>query len=380
MQIRTVQYEEGKGWSDVVPSGLDSDQTLLLIFGTSFFGNHSELSKLINQFPSSKIIGCSTGGEIMGLDVFDNSLIATAVKFAKTELRQVTIKVSDFESPYSGGEKLGAKLNSIDLRGIFVLSDGLTAAGSELLAGINSQISSSIPVTGGLAADQISPGSTWVLDSDGPTSNCIAAIGFYGDRVKIGHGSRDGLDILGIEQRITKSKGNQLFEIDGKPALSLYKKYLGEKALDLPKAAINFPISIRSDLKSEKRVIRSVMGVNEESQSMSFAGDIPEGTMVRLMLANPDRVIDGASEAAMMTEQYGATSENVLSIAISCIGRRWMLGDRITEELEASLEGMPEGTRQIGFYSFGEICPYSVGKSDFQNQTMTLTTISEEID
>ena len=379
MQIKTVQYQEATGWSDEIPSGLDSDQTLVLVFGASSFKQQSELLKLIEQFPNSTITGCSTGGEIMGANVFDNSLAVAVVRFAETELRQETVFVSDYKNSFNVGETLAAKLIRDDLRGIFVLSDGLTIDGSELLNGMNSQTSSSIPITGGLAADLQISEKTWVLGRDGIKSNCVSAIGFYGDSVKIGHGSRDGLDILGIEQRITKSEGNQLFEVDGKPALDLYKKYLGEKASDLPNAAINFPISIRSDLKSEKRVIRSVMKVNEELQSMTFAGEVPEGTMFRLMLANPDRVIDGAAEASMMTEQYGSNDENVLSIAISCVGRRWMLGSRSAEELEASLEGMPEGTVQIGFYSYGEICPYSVGVSELQNQTMTLTTISEEV-
>ena len=67
-----------------------------------------------------------------------------------------------------------------------------------------------------------------------------------------------------------------------------------------------------------------------------------------------------------------------LAIAISCVGRRLVLGERTEEETEATLDVLPDGTQQIGFYSYGEISPLSSGRCDLHNQTMTLTTISEE--
>ena len=38
---------------------------------------------------------------------------------------------------------------------------------------------------------------------------------------------------------------------------------------------------------------------------------------------------------------------------------------------------LPKGTKQIGFYSYGEISPYTTGSCDLHNQTMTLTTVTE---
>jgi hypothetical protein len=54
-----------------------------------------------------------------------------------------------------------------------------------------------------------------------------------------------------------------------------------------------------------------------------------------------------------------------------------VLKQRIEEELEATLEAMPEKTSQIGFYSYGEISPLASGRCDLHNQTMTLTLLSE---
>ena len=378
MQIKKLQYDEKIGWTDDLPSDLDSKQTLVLVFGTNLFSDESApLLELFKRFPRSKIIGCSSGGEIFGSVITDNCLSVAVVRFESTPIKQITMPVIDPSESFAAGKKIAGDLSDSELRGIFVLSDSADIIGDELIEGINSQVTELVSVTGGFAASGENSSNTWVLGGSAIERNLISAIGFYGEKVKIGYGSRDGLDILGIEQRITKSYKNQLFEIDGKPALKLYKEYLGDRASKLPEAALHFPISLRANLQSEKRIIRSIVNINEKNQSLTLAGNVPEGSMARLMIANPDRVIDGATEAAMMTEQYGLDSETVLSIAISCVGRRLLLGDRSEEELETVLENLPEGTEQIGFYASGEICPYSVGSCDFHNQTMTLTTISE---
>ena len=157
----------------------------------------------------------------------------------------------------------------------------------------------------------------------------------------------------------------------------MYKKYLGEEASDLPASALFFPLALRSNSGDEKRIVRTILSVDEEYQSMTFAGDLPQGSFVQLMRANADRIIDGASEAAKNSVEKFSLDEEILSIAISCVGRRLVLGERAEEELEAVLDSLPERTQQIGFYSYGEISLIEEGYCELHNQTMTLTTISE---
>jgi hypothetical protein len=235
-----------------------------------------------------------------------------------------------------------------------------------------------VAVTGGLAGDNGKFEKTWALKSGMPDEQCVSAIGLYGDKIQIKHGSKGGWDIFGPERRVTRAKSNKLFELDGKPALELYKNYLGDRASELPASALLFPLALRASVTDEKRVVRTILNVNEEEQSMTFAGDILEGSMAQLMRANFDRLIDGATEAALMTGQQPTKESDILSIAISCIGRRLVLGERAEEELESVMDVLPIGTKQIGFYSFGEISPFDTGFCDLHNQTMTLTTISEE--
>ena len=378
MEVKIAKYDKQKGWVNYLPKSLDSKKTLIIVFGAnSYFYEFTPIQKLINDFSKSKIIGCSTAGEIIGQTITDESLSVAAISFEKTDMRIATSPVVNSEDSFKAGEDIANALNEPKLRGVIVLSDGLNVNGSELVAGLNANLPSAVVVTGGLAADGDRFEQTWVLKDGVPKSNFVSAVGFYGDSIKIGHGSKGGWDIFGPEREVTKSMGNQLFEVDGKPALELYKLYLGDRASDLPASALLFPLSMRSSKDEDKRIVRTILGIDEENQSMTFAGDIPEGSLVQLMRANLDRLIDGAYEAAVMTKLNNNDSENVFSISISCVGRRLILGERAEEELEAAIECLPQNTKQIGFYSYGEISPYAKGNCDLHNQTMTLTTISE---
>ena len=376
MKVDTLFYHQSKGWADSFADHWDTPNTLVIVFGAaSFLENPKPLQELAERFPQSKLLGCSTAGEILGRTVNDESLVGAVVRFDETCLDLAFAPISSAADSFAAGEKIALRLYKPGLKGVFILSDGLNVNGSRFISGLNSVLPSTVVATGGLAGDHDRFHKTWVLKDGVPQSNFVSVVGFYGDKVQIKHGSKGGWDIFGPERQVTKSDGNRLFELDGKPALQLYKNYLGELASELPSSALLFPLSLRTTTGEEKRIVRTILSVDETNQSMTFAGDVPEGGLVQLMRANFDRLIEGASEAALMTGEK--STGDVLSIAISCVGRRLILGERAEEELEAVMDFLPPHTKQIGFYSYGEISPYTAGHCDLHNQTMTLTTISE---
>lgn len=377
MKLESFYYRADTGWSVREFPPLDSPDTLVLVFGAKrFLDDVSALTDLLRAYPLSHLVGCSTAGEIFGTQVSDESLSVAVMRLEHGGVRTAVRDVSCPETSFQVGADLGAELLQTDLRGMFVLSDGLLVNGSELVRGFSSAIPDGIPLTGGLAGDGARFESTWIARSGQPRSGLVAAVGLYGDRVRIGHGSKGGWDIFGPERRVTRSKGNVLYELDGRPALALYKEYLGERAAGLPATGLLFPLALRKSAQDTTPVVRTILAVDDAAQSMTFAGDIQQGHLAQLMRANFDRLVDGAYGAAQMISK-GAEGD-VLAIAISCVGRRLVLGERIEEEVEATLDELPEGTQQIGFYSYGEISPYIDGGCDLHNQTMTLTTISED--
>lgn len=378
MEIHTLRYDRKRLWSTKNLPEVDSRRTLVLMFGSSSFTDSpGPIRELISHYSQSAVLGCSTAGEILGTQIFDESVSAAIVRFDHTDLRMASATAGSAEESFAAGREVARQLNDAKLRGILVLSDGLHVNGSELVRGLNSQVPPSVVVTGGLAGDGNRFRRTWVLQDGRPQAGFVTAIGFYGDRIQIGHGSKGGWDLFGPERRVTKSKGNVLYELDGRPALQLYKEYLGDRADGLPATGLLFPLALRADETNSKSLVRTILAVNEQEQSLTFAGDIAEGALAQLMKANFDRLVQGASEAASSTKLSMGADSRTLAIAISCVGRRLVLGGRTEEEIEATLDVLPNGTQQIGFYSYGEISPYATGTCDLHNQTMTLTTLSE---
>jgi len=354
--------------------------TLVLAFGdSSLLDDDRPLRELKARFPSAVVLGCSTAGGVLGARVVDDALFAAVAHFERTTLRTVAVELAGTRDCRAAGREIGRQLAGPDLRAIFILSDGLIVNGSELVAGLNDTVPAGVTITGGLAADSDRFRRTWVLQEGRPVQGMVTAVGFDGSDLRVGHGSLGGWDIFGPERRVTRSRANVLYEIDGKPALDLYRSYLGELATGLPSTGLLFPLSVRDDEGSVDAVTRTVLAVDETERSMTFAGNVAEGSLVRLMKANLDRLIDGASGAARRacTGVPGPVERHTLAIAISCVGRRLVLGERTDEELEAVLEHLPGGTQQVGFYSYGEISPSSNGRCDLHNQTMTLTTFCE---
>ncbi len=382
MQVTTTRIRADQPWSLKELSQLDSDATLLLLFGTpGLIDKPEHLRQVLDAYPRSSVLGCSTAGEIHGCEISDQSLVVAAVRFDHTTLRTAHAAVHSPTDSYAAGCAIAGQLTQSTLRGVLVLSDGLNVNGSELVKGLNDTLGGDVVVTGGLAGDGTDFKRTWVIKDRTPIGGYVTAIGFYGDHVKLGHGSKGGWDKFGPERLVTQSKGNVLYELDGRPALQLYKEYLGDRAAGLPATGLLFPLAIRTSTSDSKVLVRTILAVDEAAQSMTFAGDIPEGVLAQLMRANFDRLVQGASEAATLAvnkQDDAATPSPTLSIAISCVGRRLVLGERTEEEIEATLDILPKGSSQVGFYSYGEISPYASGACDLHNQTMTLTTISED--
>jgi len=352
---------------------------LILVFASRKMLTQTPLIKMLREkYPDAILSGCSTSGEINGINVNDNTLTTTAVKFDKTKISYQSADINNFENSQEAGKHMSEAFEKEGLKHVFVLSEGLNVNGTELVKGFRQNLPQGVNVTGGLAGDGANFEKTYIVTNEGEVKgDIIEAIGFYGENIKIGYGSFGGWDSFGVERSVTKSEANVLFEIDNTPALSIYKSFLGEQAKDLPASGLLFPLSMRSEADSEP-VVRTILAVDEEKQSLTFAGDIPEGSYIKLMKANIDRLISGAEEAAKISINPLQGNVPDLAILISCVGRKLVLKQMVEEEVEAVQEVVGEQAKLTGFYSYGEIAPFLEGaKCELHNQTMTITTFQE---
>jgi hypothetical protein len=249
--------------------------------------------------------------------------------------------------------------------------------GTELVQGMRSVLTDKVLLTGGLAADAGKFQKTYLFDKNKEIrSGCITAIGFYGNALEVGCGSFGGWTSFGKERQVTRSHKNILYELDGQPALKLYKTYLGAEAANLPASGLLFPLSISSN-NNQEPLVRTLLAVNEFEQSLTFAGDIPEGAMVKLMKAKTDDLIEGAENAGKIARN-GIQNSPDLAILVSCVGRKLVMKQLIEEEVEAVWQILGKNTTITGYYSNGEIAPFSQDVTcDLHNQTMTITTFKE---
>ncbi len=387
VKLEQKVFTRKNGWNSKM-SSLGGNAQLVLVFGAlALFKNSDLLKQVKTMYPCASLLGCSTAGSVQGAQVLEDSLCITAIYFEKSKIKGAMINLSEAGNSLHAGELL-ARAIPVSMPGdvpgtedklvhVLVLSEGMNVNGSELLRGLTGQLPENIPITGGMSSDSSSFQETLVLLDSAPARDTVAIVGLYGSHLQISFSSRGGWDQFGPERKITRSKGNVLYEFDGQPALALYKKYLGELAADLPASGLQFPIGIHTG-DNEPIIVRSLHGIDENDQSVSYAGNIPAGAKARLMKANTERLIAASSEAARKCMENTHSGPPQLALLVTCYGRMLVLRQRTEEEVEGVYEVFGGKTVMTGFYSYGEFSPYDVGyKCALHNETMTITTISE---
>lgn len=378
MRVLQNSWNPGQGWSAQAAADGDAPAQLVLVFGSTAAMARTDLFEQVRAWhPQALIAGCSTAGEILDTCVSDGSIVVSALHFEHTEVDWASVPIADAADSRRAAQQIAQALVRPGLRHVIVLTDGLVLNGTVFAAALREHLPPEVCATGGLAGDGDRFEQTLVCGNAPARSGQAIGIGLYGERLQVGYGSLGGWDSFGPLRRITRAAGNVLFELDGQSALELYKSYLGEQhAAGLPGTALLFPLLLE-DGQGGAGLVRTVLGVDEAAGSMTFAGDMPEGTAARLMKANFDRLVDGASGAAQAATGALGGEDAQFALLISCVGRKLVLRQRVEEEVESVREVLGKAAL-TGFYSYGELCPRGeLGGCELHNQTMTITTLRE---
>jgi hypothetical protein len=376
MKTEQSLFREGHGW-DQSEAALTQPTFVLALGGIDTLSKPEIYDSIRMRYPDATLLFSSTAGEIHKDTVYDNSVSLTAVQLEHTEIKVHAFHVTDHTNSFECGQAITAALNADKLQHILVLSDGHLINGDELVQGINHSLPEHVVVTGGLAGDAGRFSGTLVGVNEIPAKNRMVAVGFYGDKLIVTHGSQGGWDPFGPIREVTDATQNVLHTLDGERALDVYKRYLGPKAEELPGAALLFPLCILN-LETGQNLVRTILSIDEETGSMTFAGNIPVGAQVQFMMANFDRLVDGASAAANDASELQQNVDPQLVLMISCVGRKIVLDQRVEEEVDAVRSVYGQAPIYTGFYSNGEISPSrKFNTCSLHNQTMTITTYAE---
>lgn len=356
------------------------DASLLLVFGSvSHFATEGLTDALRQAAPQARIIGCSTAGEITPDGVEDGICTITAIHFNQVGLTCGSTVLHGMEDSFAAGERLGRQIAAPDLKAVLLFGPGVRINGSALVDGMSSSLGKAVPITGGLAGDAGAFRRTFTLGPQGVTDNQVVAVGLCGPQLRFGHGSFGGWEAFGPARKVTRSTDNILYELDGEPALDIYKRYLGDHASKLPASGLLFPFAMLGEDHSALGLIRTILGVDEAAGSLTLAGEIDPDGYLRLMHASTDKLVNGAETAAEAALDMLDHPGEMLAILVSCVGRKLVMGNRVDEEVEAVSDVFNGKASLTGFYSYGEISPFLPGAScKLHNQTMTITCLGEE--
>ncbi|WP_306605197.1 FIST signal transduction protein [Azonexus sp.] len=384
MKIRQSIVRNLAGLEEIQDCFGDIKPNLILLFGAiDHFQPDGVVSRLPSLFPDANIVGCSTAGEITAEGVDDGTCVISAIEFANTVFTCASTPLNSMDDSFAAGVRLGQAIAALDLKAVLLFGPGVQINGSALVDGMTSIIGSAVTITGGLAGDGGAFQQTFTVGTDGISDHHIVAIGLSGDHLRLGHGSFGGWEAFGPARKVTRCAGNILYELDGEPALGVYKRYLGDHASGLPASGLLFPFAMLGEDHNAIGLIRTILAVDESQGSLTLAGEINANGYLKLMHASTDKLVNGAESAAELASKSvagmsGSRGEQ-LAILVSCVGRKLVMGNRVDEEVEAVGEVLGQDAILTGFYSYGEISPFTPGAAcKLHNQTMTITCLSED--
>ena len=380
MKIEQTSAGNVASLSDRLAGLAQIEPNLVIVFAAPGPMDDPRLVPLLRRaFPTAVLTGCSTAGEVSMAGVGENGIVVTAVRFQHARVIPASTDLADMADSRDAGRRLAAPLVTPDLRAVLVFGQGVAINGSALVGGMSEVLGNETPICGGLAGDNGAFRRTLTLGPAGVSDRAIVAVGLAGERLQVGHGSFGGWEPFGPARLVTRCDGNVLYELDGTPALDIYKRYLGEYARDLPASGLLFPFAMLGEDLNAVGLIRTILGIDEAAGSLTLAGEIVKGGYLKLMHASTEALVDGAEAAARAVAKAGRLPPPALAILVSCVGRKLAMGERVDEEIEAVADVLGKATVRTGFYSYGEISPFAPGLScKLHNQTMTITLIAEE--
>ena len=303
---------------------------------------------------------------------------------ASDQIKFSTVAV-DFlsQDSFKAGIKVGEQFINNNIKYIQIFSDGLLGNGSKIVEGIQKVLGKNINIAGGTAGDGSLFTRTYQYHNDKVLTNSIVSVAFEGD-FPFATGVSSGWTPVGMAKEVTKSIDNVVYELDGQPALDVYKKFLGKHASLLPAVGVEYPLGLlgpQGDVEEDGYFLcRATMGVDHEKGSITFAGDVPQGAMVKMTMGNELDIVKAAKEAAQraLDQLKKKNIQPKVAFLYSCMARKIVLGSRTNEEILAVKEVIGKDFPIIGFYTYGEYAP--VGKhhlSCLHNEVATITIIGE---
>ena len=331
------------------------------------------------------IFGCTSCGEFIDNHQSEGEIVMLLLDLSKA---YYTILLEDVENnnvdkaasliAYKALNHFKTPLFLLTCNGVY--ENGQYFDGETLVKTLVKQLGEDAVFFGGMAGDDWGIMNTYIFTHQKESGNGIAALVFDASRISLHGMAIHGWKPLGITRKVTKSSGNKVYCIDGKPAAEMYLKYLGmtektgDESFDIFKElSVHFPLIAKR--KDGETIIKSPRAIDKENNALIMDIVMEEGSDFHFATP-PDFEISQEiiSEAVALKNSMEGNPDALL--IFSCAGRPPVLGPLTNVENEglAEIWHVP----MAGFYTYGEFGRTKGGMQHFHSGMCCWVTLKEK--
>ena len=338
-----------------------------ILFAAIDFDHQLVLQRIVEAFPEIQLIGGTTDGELSSVLGFEQDSMALMVFCSDDVAIGAGIGCGVSGDAIAAAQSAVAQAKAAhqdEIRFCISLPESLTIGGVLILDSLKQALGDQIPVFGGLTADQWRSKQTYQFFQTEVHTDAVPILLFSGP-ILFSHGIASGWKPIGKPGRVTKAKKNVVYEIDDRPALAFYHRYLGA----LPPSS-EYPLAL-FDADSDRHFMRAPSGIYDQSLgSIHFFGDVPLHSVVQITETTRDDIISASKLSTLQALEHYPGQNPAAALFFSCASRRQILGSRTGEEYEQVRDCLKQALPSCGFYTNGEIAPLQQkGMPYFHNET-----------
>ncbi|MCK4781761.1 FIST C-terminal domain-containing protein [Candidatus Parcubacteria bacterium] len=367
---------------------------LILVRASSSYEQPKILAGIDSVFPDVPLAGGSPlGGVITEKGLEDQGVAIMALKFEKAKFATACVEGLSNENLVEKGIKLGEELLEKCEEEPKLVMLFLSPAEKEnqmfdinmFLEGLKKKLKNSSIIGGGGISEEffksgkVLPG--FEFYNKEVKQHSIVAVGFWGD-FSFSAVSGHGWEPIGLEMKVTKTKPGLIQEIDGKPAIEVFEKYLEKTKEEIlnpeffTKEGTFYPFGIVSE-NSQKVIVKAIVGATPAGELILFT-PISEGATIRILQVQTDKMVETAKEVTedAMTQLDGKSPE--LAFLFSCTIRKGLLMPDQGRESKAVIEKIGKDIPLFGSWNAGEICSRKEEEEwMLHNETIVVGLMSE---
>jgi hypothetical protein len=345
-----------------------------IIFGAWDIDHRALVDAVRGHYPGIEIAGATTAGEMSSVIGFSEDSVALAVFASDAVEITAGIGIDLLADPAGAAGRAVAMARSKATQPSRLCLVMPTIEGVEagpIFEGLRAALGAGVPIVGGGASpeDPAAPlGATESLQlaNDVITHDSIAILLFSG-ALDFSFGVETGWQGVGPRGVVTRTSPEGVLEIDGRPAIDFYARYLGTG-----QPPIANPLAVFEGGGSDRFYLRTPVNWDPDSGRVGFFGVVPEGATVQITVAGTEQIFEGARASmqdALAAYPAGKTPDAAL--LYSCATRRFLLGTRVGREFEMVRDLLGTSIPIAGMYCLGEIAPMaSPDRTQFHNATM----------